>query len=715
MKRFWPWISIFPALLVILVWHNGGQTRIDIGTLADEQVVRNFHAREHNTLDTYRWSTRDSQLRLPAYQGNRLLGLRGSPAPDETEVTIVLSADHQVTLQPYSGTLFMRNYTIFMPPASPASGWQAVGITANQPPQPMEIRPLGMVIAGVDLASLGGRPSLPPLLPWLILALLPLLWRRFFRLLGLPDSVSLGLSLLLGMLAIGIWNYRPYWIQPFLPIGLATLAVYTGLVWWLRTTLSNPDRALHPTLKIILMFIVFGGLVPLYQYQSYGFFDLGSTLHWHNWPIAAALLALAIVALPPRFRPWAIGALAVLLLGYGLASYSSVFAKDYADDFKVLFRGPRAFIQGDQLYDLAAIRENALSNLYKYPPFFVLIMVGLTGLPFGPAIQLWRVINLLVFLIGAGVLWRWSKRPLRSWSTVGLAYLVLAFQPFVDVLRYGQVDMLVVFAAACALWALSKGRWGLWGALLAFAAAIKLYPAYLVLHAVIHRRWRGVVGFAGAFLGLWAIGIVGLGWGVHSTYLREVLPISGAGTAWVENQTLNGFMNRVITLPPLALVPETSGAVRWLTYAGVLVGTLLTIWRARRITPEAGFGLWLVSMVIILPAAWIHYEVILLIPLYQALVRLEREPLRWSGATLTLYALAWSLLCAGNQWTFFNRTYHGPLWTLLLSYKLYGLMLLWAAIAFDPSASIQPIASAAEAARPTAPGRALLGKLQHPR
>ncbi len=708
MKRFWPWISaIFPALLVILFWHNGGQTRIDIGTLADEQVVQNFHAREHNTVDTYRWSTRDSQLRLPTYQGNRRLGLRGSPAPDETAVTIALSADHQVTLQPYSGTLFMRNYTIFMPPDSPASGWQVVGITANQPPQPMEIRPLGMVIAGLDLVSLSGSPSLPPLLPWLILALLPLLWRRFFRLMGRPDSISLGLSFLLGILAIGIWNYRPYWIQPFLPIGLVTLAVYTGLVWWLRTILSSTERALPPLLKIILMLIAFGGVVPLYQYQSYGFFGLESTLHWHNWPIAAALLALAIVGMPPRFRPWAIGALAVLMLGYGLASYSNVFAKDYADDFKVLFRGPRAFIQGDQLYDLAAIRQNALSNLYKYPPFFVLIMGGLTGLPFGPAIQLWRAINLLVFLIGAGVLWRWSKLPLRSWSTVGLAYLVLAFQPFVDVLRYGQVDMLVVFAAACALWALSQGRWGIWGALLALAAAIKLYPVYLVLHAVIHRRWRGVIGFAGAFLGLWAIGIIALGWGVHSTYLREVLPISGSGTAWVENQTFNGFMNRLITLP-LALVPETSGVVRWLTYAGGLVGTMLTIWRTRTMTPGAGFGLWLVSMVIILPSAWIHYEVILLIPFYQALVRLDRDPLRWSWPTLALYALAWSLLCAGNQWTFFNRTYHGPLWTLLLSYKLYGLMLLWAAIAFDPSA-------AKLAALPTAPDLALVGKFQHPR
>jgi hypothetical protein len=315
-------------------------------------------------------------------------------------------------------------------------------------------------------------------------------------------------------------------------------------------------------------------------------------------------------------------------------------------------------------------------------------MGGLTGLPFGPAIQVWRGINLLIFLIAGFLLWRWSKRPLRSWSTAGLAYGMLVFQQAPTVLTYGQVDMIVMVAVAGALLALSRQRWGLAGALLALPAAIKLYPAYLLIHAAIQRRWRAVAGFGAAFLALAAISVATLGWGVHMIYLRDVMPISSAGTAWVENQTFNGFINRLVTAPPIRLAPETSQAATWLTYACALALVLLTAWRVRAMDAESGFGLWIVSMLIILPSAWMHYEVLLLIPLYQLLVRLEREPQRWSWRTVTLIVLAWSLLCYGNQWTFFNRTFHGPVWALLLSYKLYGMLLLWAAIAFDPGAAI---------------------------
>jgi hypothetical protein len=48
--------------------------------------------------------------------------------------------------------------------------------------------------------------------------------------------------------------------------------------------------------------------------------------------------------------------------------------------------------------------------------------------------------------------------------------------------------------------------------------------------------------------------------------------------------------------------------------------------------------------------------------------------------------------------------YEGPFWTLLLSYKLYGLLLLWAALAFDPTARLQAAAAPqAEPLRRSAP------------
>jgi hypothetical protein len=139
------------------------------------------------------------------------------------------------------------------------------------------------------------------------------------------------------------------------------------------------------------------------------------------------------------------------------------------------------------------------------------------------------------------------------------------------------------------------------------------------------------------------------------------------------------------------LQPGESLLVRGLTYLGALLCSVATALRVRHMTPEAGYTLWIVALLIIVPIAWMHYLALLVIPWYHLLVRLERAEQHgqaWlSWRSLLCYCLAWMLLCYGNQWSFFDRTWHGPLWVLLLSFKWYGLLLLWVALAFDPTAA----------------------------
>ncbi len=132
------------------------------------------------------------------------------------------------------------------------------------------------------------------------------------------------------------------------------------------------------------------------------------------------------------------------LVGYGIAHYWDAVRVDYAEDFKPLFRGPRAFWRGEGLYDLQKIIANHLGTTYKYPPFFAILMGPLTGLTFSMAIHIWRGFNVLLIIAAAVFLWRWSGRPFRSWSTLALAYLVVGFQPLADTLGYAQVDIIVL-------------------------------------------------------------------------------------------------------------------------------------------------------------------------------------------------------------------------------------------------------------------------------
>lgn len=98
-------------------------------------------------------------------------------------------------------------------------------------------------------------------------------------------------------------------------------------------------------------------------------------------------------------------------------------------------------------------------------------------------------------------------------------------------------------------------------------------------------------------------------------------------------------------------------------------------------------------MLLVLPAAWMHYEALLLIPFCQlfVLARSERG-VRWQ--VVALYALAWMLLAHGNLWSFFNKSLYGPFWQLILSYKFYGQLLLYAAIVASGARVAVPVRAA---------------------
>lgn len=53
--------------------------------------------------------------------------------------------------------------------------------------------------------------------------------------------------------------------------------------------------------------------------------------------------------------------------------------------------------------------------------------------------------------------------------------------------------------------------------------------------ALAQRRWQPFVGAAGALVVLAAVSTLLFGWPVHEQFLREVMPATGQGTAWVEN------------------------------------------------------------------------------------------------------------------------------------------------------------------------------------
>jgi hypothetical protein len=159
-----------------------------------------------------------------------------------------------------------------------------------------------------------------------------------------------------------------------------------------------------------------------------------------------------------------------------------------------------------------------------------------------------------------------------------------------------------------------------------------------------------------------------------------VVPRIGGGTSWVENQTVNGFLSRLFTS---TIVSEKFDhpLVSALTYLAFLLGMGGAALLARQSADEHSprftlqYGLFIILMILTVPAAWMHYQTIMILPFFALLLysaRYDGLP-RWRAALL---GIAFALISYGNQWSFFDGTILGGLTIIGISYKFYGLLLL---------------------------------------
>jgi hypothetical protein len=89
------------------------------------------------------------------------------------------------------------------------------------------------------------------------------------------------------------------------------------------------------------------------------------------------------------------------------------------------------------------------------------------------------------------------------------------------------------------------------------------------------------------------------------------------------------------------------------------------------------FGVFLVVMVLAVPAAWIHYETVTIVTFLLVVWSAAERPL--TTALGLAVSLAFGLIAYGNQWTFYDGSPRPGLTALGLSREFYGLLLLWSA------------------------------------
>ena len=402
----------------------------------------------------------------------------------------------------------------------------------------------------------------------------------------------------------------------------------------------------------------------------------------------------------PRARPWIWAALFVLVCFLQAPRFVATLRPNPAVgvDFFQDWASARNFLEGRPIYEdqnVTVERYLGLSTKttrveYRYnahPPASVFLAVPVARLDYPDATLVWNIISLAAFALSIYLVIR--QLPLRLGVTAIVPFITLALicSPFRQQCVQGQLGfvMLVLIVGS---WAAARTRRCYWaGILLGVAAAIKLFPAFLLLYFCLTRRWKVVASGALTFVAISGTTLVVLGTATYVTYFNEVLPtVEALRSNWI-NASLPGLWSKlfdhaagqhVVALwqfPPLA-------QVLILVSCFLVIGGLAWITRRARTLADydTSFALAVTAMLLVSPITWDHYLVLLVLPVAVAWLRLP-PPFLWRASFLAV------LVALGAEPNLLYRRIPGgyeagiatPFQTLtLLSLQCYGLVGLFA-------------------------------------
>jgi hypothetical protein len=685
---------------------------IDIGG-RDARFAHGFHDPETDVdaAIRFRWSDGDSTVALPRppalTPSSLILRLPNGRPTDAPLPHVTLTTDGRELVSFTPPDYRPRIYRLILPPDEHLNWALRIGMISDAISTPTDTRALGIVVDTVILAPL----RIPVILPSLWVALCALfiggLGYTQPRVLGLAWrsalAVSLGLSALIALIIV----LRPLETLPFLQRFAFILAAGCtgGLLLHLFIPLTNERDQSAPRLS--------GAHIPTLLATAWWMLPLAQGLISNDgaplifpprpviWIGAGTIVMLLIVHLAmhqrPRDRVYA-AVLIVLSLGaFAHLMYSISFAYTrQAPDFWILFRGAREWTRGGSMYDIEAVLTNHFGHVFKVPPFYGMLFVPFVTMDGLTVLLGHRIMNTLLIVATALIWLRIWRIPFVSLSAAGLL-IVFNFRPLADTLAYGQIDLVLLFLLTLALWALRSGRDTAAGALVALGALFKIYPILLLAFFVVKGHWRALIGFVVGMAVCNGIAIAVIGWDEHLIYLTQVLPNIGGTTSWVENQTISGFLARLTDSPRSATIYQNE-LVRLLgTFLSAVVSLAVCMLTLRPTSRDSTgyalqYGMFLLLMVLASPAAWMHYETLLVAPFGALILHLRERSVSLPYATLL--ALSFALIAYGNQWSFYDGTIHGILTIAGVSYKFYGMLLLGGVLAFEalrePAPAILP-------------------------
>jgi hypothetical protein len=360
--------------------------------------------------------------------------------------------------------------------------------------------------------------------------------------------------------------------------------------------------------------------------------------------------------LPPDSRHrTGLGLLAFLLLnGFALNIFLSFFCEATVLDFTRFFitspihSGEDSWRQIANALDyLSSPHQRTLyaevffakKNKFQYPPTSLLLLEPLRWLPYPKMVEAANFISWLAVIASGFFLALILRKGLARPPTENrlpradkAILLILAFgftwtfYPLVKSFEVGQIQTWLYLLFVLALWSWLSERKFLSGVFIGLICLIKPPLGLFALWGWLRGERRftaGILSTAG-IVGSISLGL--FGWANHVDYLRALSYMAKHGESYYTNQSVNGFINRLLFNGtnlhgnPHAFAPYNSWVyILTLASTAVLIAAAL-FWKrglARRDAGIEDFLIMAVALTVASPIAWEHHYSVLL-PIFAA-------------------------------------------------------------------------------------------------
>ncbi len=237
---------------------------------------------------------------------------------------------------------------------------------------------------------------------------------------------------------------------------------------------------------------------------------------------------------------------------------------------------------------------------------------------------------------------------------VGGILQAFLFYPLTRSWWLGQIQTTLSMLAIGSLLAWQHDHKKLAGILVGLACLFKPQWGIALLWGLVFREWQFAVG--GLVVCAIAGGAAGalFGFGHYIEYLPVLSALSHHGESAMENQSMNGLMNRLLNGGALNFqmhsFPPFNPIVYWTTLvSGILMVGTIFLWGRKRLRTETELAVVLLVLTIASPIAWEHHYGVLL-GILPALVPgvLEARPLE--RATPYLVGILWIFVDQNFPW-----------------------------------------------------------------